>query len=110
MTNWPLGMIMLLGHCDSDACAQAIASFRSVMHAINIGGPKGASVETANGDELAYSRNADDPPPRRLACSSARRPDAGGGGRAHRPAIRPRCHHAEPGAAGDQSRRGGGLP
>ena len=52
------------------------------------------------------AHDALDPPPRRLARPSARRGDAGGLRGAHGPPVRPRRHHAQPGAAGDEGRRG----
>src|SRR5471032_190055 len=101
---------MLWGHWLSAAWAQAIASFRSVIHAINIGGCAGASVETHDVPLIdEYAHDAFDPPPRRLACPSARRAAVGRLRGPYRPSIRPRHRHAQPGAAGDQGGRGGRL-
>src|SRR3954463_10843285 len=99
---------MSAAHLDSIDWAKAMASFRAFMHAINIGGAAGASVETPYGPAFnATARNAVDPPTRRLARPSARWADAGGLRGAYRTPIRPRHHHAQPGAAGDQGGRGG---
>ena len=85
--------------------AKAIASFRSVMHAINIGGGAGASVETHMSQPTTLSiRRPDD---WHVHLRDGR--DAGGLRRAHGAPVRPRHHHAQPGAAGDQGRRGRGL-
>src|SRR5690242_13043043 len=111
ITNCPSGIFMSAAHLDSMDWAKAIASLRSVMHAINIGGGAGASVETPYGPLFnATAHNAVDPPPRRLARPSARRADAGGLRDSYGAPVRPRHHHAEPGAAGDQGRRGRLVP
>src|SRR4051812_40253156 len=46
ITNCPSGIFMSAAHLDSMDWAKAIASLRSFMHAINIGGAAAASVET----------------------------------------------------------------
>src|SRR6478672_13895096 len=46
ITNCPSGIFMSAAHLDSMDWAKAMASFSSFMHAINIGGGAGASVET----------------------------------------------------------------
>src|SRR6185437_13018013 len=106
ITNCPSGIFMSAAHLDSMDWAKAIASLRSVMHAINIGGGAGASVETPYG----HSDNALHSPARRLARPPARRADAGGLCDSHGAPVRPRHHHAQPGAAGDQGRRGRVVP
>src|SRR5712671_3753772 len=103
MTNCPSGIFMSAAHLDSIDWAKAMASFIAFMHAINIGGGAGASVETPYG----HAHYALHPPARRLARPSARRADARGLRSAHGAPIRPRHHHAQPRAAGDQGRRGG---
>src|SRR6201986_2846680 len=111
MTNCPSGIFMSAAHLDSIDWAKAIASFSAFMHAINIGGAAGASVETRYGPLVnATAHHAFHSPPRRLARPSARRADAGGLRRAHRAPIRPRHHHAQPGATGDQGRRSRLVP
>src|SRR3954468_19333164 len=98
---------MSAAHLDSIDWAKAMASFSAFMHAINIGGAAGASVETPDGPVFnATADDALDPPPRRLARPPARRPDAGSLRGSYGAPIRPRHHHAQPGAARDQSRRG----
>ena len=67
----------------------------------------------AHGVQLGSRRgnaNADHPPPRRLARPFARWRDAQSRRPVHRPAVRPSHHHAQPVAAGDQSRGGGRVP
>jgi hypothetical protein len=102
ITNCPSGIFMSGAHLDSMDWAKAIASLRSFMHAINIGGRTGASVETPYGPPLTQQpttlsiRRPDDwhvhlrDGPMLAACAVTR------------PAVRPRHHHAQPGAAGDR--------
>src|SRR6185436_5832435 len=88
ITNCPLGIFMSGAHLDSMDWAKAIASLRSFMHAINIGGRTGASVETPYGPAFnATADNALHPPPRRLARPPARRADACSLRRTHGAAV-----------------------
>ncbi len=102
MTNCPSGMCMLAGHLDRGGLGEGDGVFQ-IGHARNQHwSPSGSKRRKRN----AFSRFDHDPPPRRLARSPARRGPARCLRRAYGPPVRPRHHHAEPGAAGDEG--GGG--